>query len=333
MNEFELIEKFFGENSLSAGVQPGIGDDCALLDPTKGKKLAVSVDTLVADVHFPSSASAELIAQRALRVCLSDLAAMAAKPRWFTLALTMPDVNENWLSDFSKALFSVASEYDCELVGGDTTKGPLSISIQVMGEVEADQALLRSTAKAGDSIYVTGSLGDAAAALAVIQEKLKPDSESRAYFLERYYRPDPRFKEAQKIKALASAAIDISDGLLADLGHICQRSGVGAVLDLACLPFSAAMENEFLQKGITETQREAWALSGGDDYELCFTVSQENCQMIDEMTLSGTLNATAIGKITEGVEVRCYKQDQLVTPPLNTGYQHFAQDAQNDGNG
>lgn len=319
MNEFELIEKYFTPRTkrTGTGVIVGVGDDCSLLKTSSDKRLAVSVDTLVSEVHFPVDASAENIAQRALRVCLSDLAAIGADARWFTLALTLPEINETWLSAFSLALNEAAKEFDCVLVGGDTTKGPLTISIQVIGEVREQDALLRSTASPGDSIYVTGSLGDAAAALALINGKLKVESEITEYLLQRFYRPQPCFHAVKKIQGLASAAIDISDGLLADLAHICKQSHVGAEVDLQQLPYSFELE-----KCSSEEQREAWALSGGDDYELCFTVSEDKVQLIDEMTMSGTLNATAIGRIVEGSGVQCYKQGSLIKTE-NSGYLHF----------
>lgn len=324
MNEFELINKYFTPQTKLAGtgVLVGVGDDCSLLKIRTDKRLAVSVDTLVSGVHFPVDASPGDIAQRALRVCLSDLAAMGAEARWFTLALTLPDTNETWLSAFSQALVDAAKEFNCVLVGGDTTKGPLTISIQVMGEVDEQLALLRSGASPGDSIYVTGSLGDAAAALALMNgslqgENIRTNEEDGQYLLQRFYRPQPCFHEAKKIQGLASAAIDISDGLLADLGHICEQSHVGAEVDLQQLPYSSVLE-----KIANEAQRESWALVGGDDYELCFTVPAEKAQQIDEMTMSGTLNATAIGRIVEGSGVQCYKQGSLIKTE-NSGYLHF----------
>jgi len=325
MNEFHIIEHYFktlnsgSENSVKGeGVQVGIGDDCCLLEISARAQLAVSVDTLVEGVHFLENTPPELLGQRALRVCLSDLAAVAAQAKWFTLALTLPRADKAWLESFSKGLREAATKYSCTLVGGDTTRGPLTISIQVMGESAKGGALLRSGAQVGDSIYVTGSLGDAAAALAILQNELRPElKDDKAYLLERYYQPTVNFIAGRKIRALANSAIDISDGLLADLGHICTQSKVGAQIDTACLPYSDA-----LLRSANEEQRMQWASSGGDDYELCFTVSPENCRAVDEMTLSGTLNATAIGKITEGSGVQCYQQEKLIEPP-GEGYKHF----------
>lgn len=317
MNEFELIEKYFHWKGPQSGVATGIGDDACLLNLAQDTQLAVSVDTLVAGVHFPEDADAANIASRALRVCLSDLAAMGAEPRWFTLALTLPDVNEAWLAAFAVALKNTAEKFSCTLVGGDTTRGHLTLSLQVMGEVKKSQALLRSGAKPGDYVYVTGTLGDAAAALAMLQNKLKVTNEIQTFLLGRFYEPELAFSAMRKIQGLSSAAIDISDGLLADLGHICEQSHVGAEIDLDYLPYS----DEVLAIS-SENQRETWALSGGDDYELCFTVPEARISVVDEMTVSGTLNATAIGRIVEGSKVQCYKQGKL-SSFISSGYKHF----------
>lgn len=323
LNEFELINKYFASRPSGAGVALGIGDDCALLDLPAGSSLAVTVDTLVEGVHFPADADAELLAQRALRVNLSDLAAMGAKPLWFTLALTLPEADAQWLTDFSRGLFAAAGEYNCSLVGGDTTRGPRTISIQMMGAVEAGRALTRSGARAGDQIYVTGSLGDGAAALAVIQEKVKTEGADRDYLLGRYYRPEPRLRESHQLIGLASAAIDISDGLLADLGHICSHSGVGATLHLEQIPMSVALER--LE---TNEDKLAWALSGGDDYELCFTVPPSKVQALEAIIQSGDIDARAIGVIDETQGLRCLRDGKIVSYQQR-GYQHFDSSTEN----
>lgn len=315
LNEFELIEQYFHRQSQGRGVILGIGDDCALLELPPGQSLAVTVDTLVEGVHFPTGADAELLAQRALRVNLSDLAAMGAEPLWFTLALSLPEVDEQWLNDFSRGLFDAAHEYSCTLVGGDTTRGPLTISIQMTGAVEATKALTRGEAKPGDLVYVTGSLGDGAAALALLQGQAAADSAAESYLQERYYRPAPRLKEGRLLGGLATAAIDVSDGLLADLGHICQRSGVGASIQLERIPLSPAV------RGLETAQDKlAWALSGGDDYQLCFTAPQSG--ELKAMMESGELDATAIGVIEEAPGIRCLRDGQTVSFQ-QTGYQHF----------
>ncbi len=316
MGEFELINQYFKRSAMCNTVALGVGDDCCLLQPPPGKQLAISVDTLVADVHFPAGGDPEAIAERALCVSLSDLAAMGAEPLWFTLSLTMPEANQAWVAAFSKGIFRVASGYDCELVGGDTTRGPLSVSVQVMGSVEPALAMKRSGAEAGDQVFVTGTLGDGAAALAAFSGTLKADNESFQYLSQRYYHPMPRFKAAQTLAPLTSAAIDISDGLLADLGHICEASGVGARVFVESLPLSSAVKN----CAVTRLQHQ-WALSGGDDYQLCFTVPAARLPKMETLIERG-LDATHIGEITEGRGVHC----RLVGEPFdidNKGFNHF----------
>jgi len=320
MNEFQLIQQFFqreqAENP-AAGVVLGIGDDCALLQMPAGKQLAVSVDTLVADVHFPADAEPELIAERALRTNLSDLAAMGAEPLWFTLALTLPQADEEWLRSFSRGLFRCAREFGIALVGGDTTSGALSITIQVMGALASHHAMRRDGANVGDFILVTHSVGDGAAALASIQDRITLSDENRYYLHERFYRPTPRLKESQLIRELASSALDVSDGLVADLQHICDASDVGAIIDVDTLPLSPvvlALNNL--------PQAYEWALSGGDDYELCFTVSPENMPDIAMLIAQGKLQATVIGEIIAGQRVICEFDGEPFTL-TQTGYTHF----------
>ncbi len=327
MHEFELIQRYFSRAPHGEGVMLGVGDDAALLQVPPGQTLAVSVDTLVAGVHFPADAPAQEIAQRALRVNLSDLAAMGAKPAWFTLALTLPEVNEPWLADFSRGLYAAADEFSCALVGGDTTAGPLSVTVQVMGFVSAERALRRSGAGVGDTVFVTHCLGDGAAGLAVVEGKMLQgatalDENHKAYLRQRFYRPQPRVREGQLLAGLASAAQDISDGLLADLGHICNASGVGAELELTSLPLSPA-----LQALNDSSQVLPWALSGGDDYELCFTLPAARLAQLNKMITGGLLQATAIGKIVAGSGVRCLSSGQPVTfdaRKYTDGYRHFS---------
>ena len=318
--EFQLIQQFFQREQAeqpAEGVLLGIGDDCALLQIPEGKQLAVSVDTLVAGVHFPADADAELIAERALRTNLSDLAAMGADPLWFTLALTLPDANEGWLRRFSRGLFSCARAYGIALIGGDTTSGPLTVTIQVMGAVAPGAAMRRDGANIGDFVLVTHSLGDGAAALALIESRIQCDESSANYLHERFYRPVPRLRESALIRAYASAALDISDGLVADLQHICAASDVGAVIDVENLPLSAAV-----QTLNNPAQAVEWALSGGDDYELCFTVAAEKMADIAMLIAQGKLNATVVGEIVPGTKVICeYEGEPFAL--AKTGYQHF----------
>ncbi|MGQ9426820.1 thiamine-phosphate kinase [Gilvimarinus sp. F26214L] len=317
LDEFELIEKYFHRQLGGYGVLLGIGDDCALLQIPEGKALATSMDTLVADRHFPGNGDPELIAQRALRVNLSDLAAMGAEPLWFTLGLTLPSADPYWLEGFSRGLQGAADQFRCTLVGGDTTRGPLTITIQVMGAVEPKRALTRGNARPGDIIYVTGTVGDGAAALAVLQREFQVGKAAFDYFMAHYYRPLPRLREAQALAGIASAAIDVSDGLLQDLGHICEASGVGAVLQVERLPLSEA-----LAKLAGFEQSIEWALAGGDDYQLCFTVSQQQRYKVEKLIADRKLTARAIGMIDKGRGVKCVHKGQPYSVK-NTGYRHF----------
>ncbi|MDE1461824.1 thiamine-phosphate kinase [Spartinivicinus poritis] len=327
MSEFQLIANYFNQPSLtSVGESPaelGIGDDCALLSIPDQQQLAVSIDTLVADVHFPAEAAAEQIGYRALAVSVSDLAAMGATPSWFTLALTLPEANESWLAEFAKGLSCAANQFGIRLIGGDTTKGPLTISIQVQGIVSARQTMLRSNAKVGDHIYVSGTLGDAAAALDYVipQPMLSAnDTPTIAFLYQRYFQPEPRLLLGKQLATLGvNCAIDISDGLLADLGHILEASAkaeqpLGAQIDLTALPISQALVSQ-----TNKAQATHLALTGGDDYELCFTASTELAQQLSPLVEAGEI--TLIGNITTqpGI-VDNQGQSIMVT---HSGYQHF----------
>lgn len=324
--EFELIREYFAShfqtgaqpagkpvargNAAQSSVELGIGDDCALLVPPAGKMLATSVDTLVADVHFPAAADPYRIASRSLRVNLSDLAAMNAEPLWFTLALTLPESNAEWLEPFARGLADTARLFGITLVGGDTTKGPLSITIQVTGACE--RPLRRDGAGSGDHIFVSNKLGAAAAGLPIVLGDLEPSAEQRQQAEDAYYFPEPQFSVARAIGPYASAALDISDGLLADLGHICSASNLGAQLDLDRFPIAelaAAMD--------AETALET-ALTGGDDYQLCFTVPDEHLSAVQQLKLP----ISAVGRMRSVPGIHCQLNGQTWQPRV-TGYRHF----------
>jgi len=317
VGEFELIEEYFRQGGGGLGVALGIGDDCALLQVPAGRQLAVSMDTLVGGIHFPKNADPELIAERALRVNLSDLAAMGAEPLWFTLGLTLPEADKQWIKGFSEGLFRVANEYNIALVGGDTTKGALAMTIQVHGAVEPDKALLRSGARAGDLIFTTGCVGDGAGALAVIKQELEVGKSAFNYLMQHYYRPEPQIAAGSLLVGLATSAIDISDGLLADLGHICTESGVGAELRLEQLPLS-----DPLKKLVPREQAFDWALAGGDDYQLCFTLPKQNLPRLEQLIDQHKLEAHHVGEVVQGSGITCLHKGELFEVGSH-GYQHF----------
>ena len=315
MNEFQLVERYFTWPEADA-VELGIGDDCALLKTAQDNLMAVSIDTLIEEVHFPRGAPANLVGQRALRVCLSDLAAMGAEPSCFTLSLTLPSANEDWLEDFSRGLREVAQRFDCALVGGDTCRGPvLSISIQVHGFVSSKRAFRRSGAKVGDDIYVTGFLGDGAAALVAVKGNQYGD-DFYPYFENKFYKPEPRFKEAREFKHLIHSAIDLSDGLIADLGHICRASMLGAQLEEGGLPISPQAKTSFPKEQLLE-----WALKGGDDYELCFTAPKSTRANLLALADQNQFSVYRIGSMVKGSDV--HYGNRSSSDFEAGGYRHF----------
>jgi len=308
VDEFELIRRFFLRAGGASGVTVGVGDDGAVLVPEPGRELVAVVDTLVEGVHFPADIRPEDLGYRAVAVNLSDIAAMGARPRWMTLALTIPRADEQWLSGFSAGLGQAAGEV--ALVGGDTTRGDeVVVSVQIIGDVAAGSALLRSGACVGDTVFVTGTLGDAAAGLELIRR-----GRADTYLSGRYYRPVARVAFGQSLAGRASAAIDVSDGLAGDLGRLLAASGVGAELDIDRLPVSEALRAAF-----DGPARRRFTLSGGDDYELVFTARPE------DVPASGDLRVTAIGQVVAGDALVC-REGGVVVPPADYGgggYDHF----------
>ena len=300
MGEFDLIRQYFQRPVRHAAL--GIGDDCALLQPATGCQIAVSSDMLVQGTHFFADADPYLLGHKALAVNLSDLAACGARPLAFTLALALPAADPSWLAPFSRGLLALADRHDCELVGGDTTRGPLNICITVFGKVPApggrSQALLRSGARAGDDIYVSGTLGDARLALEAIggQWALPDALFERAGA--RLHRPDPRVALGQALRGLASSAIDISDGLLGDLGHVLTASGVGARLDAACLVERIACRGAALDAVVPPQHQLHCILAGGDDYELAFTAAADQREAVAEAAQACATPVNRIGTVT-----------------------------------
>lgn len=322
-SEFDIIRRYFTLDDSRQDIVLGVGDDCALLSPPAGKLLATTVDTLVAGVHFPLNTSAADIACKAIAVNLSDLAAMAAEPAWLTLALTLPDVDESWLEDFSRAFQQTAQHYGVQLIGGDTTRGPLSITVQATGYVSADRVMRRDAAKPGDNIYLTGTIGDAALALRMHQTDLlkSENSDDAEYLLSRLNRPEPRVDFAQAVSAYARCAIDVSDGLLADLGHIISASHCGARLELETLPLSDAFLSVYANNA--EDVDLLNVLSGGDDYELCLSINPDFEFEVQKLAETFNLPLTRIGQITDSGVIECIDQQGSSVSFTTTGYQHF----------
>lgn len=315
--EFALIDRIRARSKGRDDIVLGIGDDAALLQPLAGHWLAVTADTLNSGVHFPPETLPADIGWKTLAVNLSDLAAMGAEPAWGTLALSLPEAHATWIDAFADGFFALADAHDWRLIGGDTTRGPLSLSVTAFGQVPHGQALRRDGAQVGDDIWVTGTLGDAAGALALWQRgeldvRCSAVDTDREFLRQRLLRPVPRVQLGLALRTIATAAVDVSDGLMADLGHIAARSGVGAEVDAELLPCSTA-----LQRVLGRETARSRALQGGDDYELCFTSNPGMRARIQSLSDGTGLRLSRIGCITKGEGVHCGGKD------LQGGYQHF----------
>lgn len=321
MTEFDLIRRHF--TRATPGAVLGVGDDAALLHVSPGMELAVSTDMLVSGTHFFPDADPFSLGHKTLAVNLSDMAAMGATPRWATLAVALPGADEAWLKQFSAGFFALAQQHGVELVGGDTTRGPLNLCVTIIGEVPAAQALRRSGAQSGDEIWVSGSLGDAALALAHLQGHTVLSAAEFAACAAALYQPQPRVALGTALRGIASSAIDISDGLLADLGHVLDASQVGARLDFAALPVSPAMRGHVNRAAANNLLGIQCVLSGGDDYELCFTAPTVRHAEILKIGASLELPLTPIGEIVTGHG--CIVHDASGNPikPESSGYDHF----------
>ena len=340
--EFDLIEHYFKQPALRRAMarpQPrvalGIGDDCALLAPAPGMQLAVSTDMLVEGRHFLSTVDPARLGHKALAVNLSDLAACGARPVAFTLSLALPSVDEPWLAGFSNGLFALADEHGCELMGGDTTRGPLTISITVFGEVPTGGALLRSGAKAGDDVWVSGTLGDARLALEVFRGTLNLPAEQFELARRRMEQPTPRVALGQALRGIASAAVDASDGLIGDLGHILKASGVGATLDadaaVRLIATGSALAGAAAGDGHDVPAAIAWrlailrtcALSGGDDYELVFTAPAAARGAVEYAGQEAATPVTRIGQIEALAGLRIVDADGQPVVQSFSSFDHF----------
>lgn len=323
LSEFDIIRRYFAAAGARRGdVAVGVGDDAAVVDVPPDRQLVLAMDTLVSGVHFPEETRAEDIGHKALAVNLSDLAAMGAEPAWATLALTAPRNDPAWLAAFAEGFSALAREAGVQLIGGDTTRGPLTVTVQVHGFVPRGQAVLRSGARPGDVIYVSGSLGDAGLALRRWQQGMVPSSADERYLATRLNRPVPRLQEGRALRGLASAMIDVSDGLAADLGHILEASGVGATLELDTLPLSPAFQQVCAAMG--ETQGARLALGAGDDYEVCFTVPAARCEQVEREFAACEYACRRIGVIEARTGLRVRQADGSPLLFERGGHDHFA---------
>jgi thiamine-monophosphate kinase len=316
-SEFDLIARHFARPAANAVL--GVGDDCALLNVTNGMDLATSTDTMVSGTHFFPEVDPEHLGHKALAVNLSDMAAMGAMPYWAMLAITLPNVDHAWLGAFTKGFFDLAEEFNVSLVGGDTTRGPLSLTVTIMGEVPAGAALRRSGAKAGNDIWVSGQIGDAALAVAHRHGRLKLDEADYNEAVMKLYEPIPRVQLGQALRGLATAAIDISDGLLADLTHICRLSGVGATVELERIPLSAIGA-----KHVESDAGRTAIVAGGDDYELCFTAHPNSRESIDDLQQMLGVPLRRIGQVRRGKGVSLLGPDGKAVKVDGRGYDHFS---------
>lgn len=317
-SEFELIARYF--TRATPGAVLGIGDDCALLRPTPGCELAVSKDLLVEGRHFLAGTDAERLGHKCLAVNLSDLAAMGATPRWVMLGVALPAADEGWIAAFARGFFALADRHGVELVGGDTTRGPLVVSVTIFGEVPSGSALRRDGACIGDDVWVSGATGEAALALAHLQCRTQVAPALLPHCLDRLEQPLPRLELGVRLRGLAHSAIDVSDGLLADLGHILERSGVGAELELPRMPLAPALG----ACSDAQLARDC-LLAGGDDYELVFTAPVARRAAIEALQVQPAIALSRIGRIVAGRQLHLLDAHGQDVAPARRGYDHFGE--------
>lgn len=319
--EFDLIARIRRRCAIRRGdVALGIGDDAAVLDVPAGRQLVACTDTLVAGVHFPAATAPGDIGWKSLAVNLSDLAAMGAEPAWALLALTLPGADTSFVEGFADGFAQLAHAHDVALIGGDTTQGPLSVTVTALGVVPVGEALTRGGARVGDGVFVTGTLGDAAGALRLLEAgRTAALGESGAVLRARLDRPEPRIAAGLALRGIASACIDVSDGLLADLGHVCMASAVGAGIDADALPISPELAALFDTRNCRDL-----AISGGDDYELCFTAPSARAKEIVAALAPAGCGVTRIGRIVAGSGVRVLDADTHDIGVARVGWEHFS---------
>ena len=319
-SEFDVIKKYFTFSNSRDDVILAGGDDCACVSVPENKQLLITTDTLICGVHFPENTSPEDIAYKSLMVNLSDLAAMGATPAWVTLAISLPDINENWLQAFSNQFSAVLSKFNISLIGGDTTKGALSITIQAMGVSDKNKILRRDQAELNDKIFVTGNIGDASVGLQAVLNQL--DDKNLLSCVNSLNRPEARVDFAEELTLYSKCAIDISDGLVADLGHIVSASFCGANINLSDIPLSSATRYyfDFYHKSTTDW---SMVLTQGDDYELCFTVNKENESAVISLAKKHQLKVSCIGEVTDSDKLIFTDSNNEVVNFSSTGFKHF----------
>ncbi|MTJ02112.1 thiamine-phosphate kinase [Idiomarina piscisalsi] len=324
-DEFSLINDYFANRSACrSDVAIGIGDDGAVVKPLPEHDLVVVTDTLVEGVHFDKTTPPRAIGHKAVAVNLSDLAAMGAQPSWISLALTCPNTDNDWLAEFSSGLDEICRYYDCQLIGGDTTKGPLTVTVTAHGQLPTGTAISRSGAKPGDWVYVSGSLGDAGLGLKVTQNKVSTTGRHLQHVIERLHYPTPRVAMGQVLRGVATSCIDVSDGLVADLGHLLKQAQVSAQIELEKLPLSLA-----LTETLEANEALAMALTAGDDYELCFTLPEEHRGRMETLTSHLKTKPVCIGRIVKGAEAQIdmhYEGEPWELPEGYKSFNHFATD-------
>ena len=319
LSEFSLIERYFRKaGAMRSDVHLGVGDDAALLQSPPGAELVATMDTLVEGVHFPRGSPAASIGHRVLAVNLSDLAAMGARPAWALLSVTLPTIDESWLEEFTAGFNALAQAHDVALVGGNTTSGPLCITVQILGHVVKSTALLRSRGRPGDRVFVSGTPGDAAAGLAVEQGKLPAPSDPDGYLRNRFLYPSPRVALGDCLRSYATACIDVSDGLLGDVEKLAHASGCGAAIELSSVPVS-----EELIRAVGEPRARELALTGGEDYEICFTVSPANVERLRHNLPPERWGYCCIGTLREVPGVVVTDQGNVIEFS-HSGWDHFA---------
>jgi len=318
-SEFELIKKYFHDlTDQDPSVKCGIGDDAAIIQVPEGREVVLSMDTLLEGTHFPVDTSPSDIGYKALAVNLSDMAAMGAVPKWVLLSISLPESNEAWIKEFASGFLKLAKQHSISLIGGDMSRGALSITINIQGLVAVDSALKRDGAQKDDLIYVTGTLGDAGVGLDIIQGKQSIGNEYKAFFLNSLNRPEVSIEAGLRIREIANSAIDVSDGLVADLGHILDASHVGAEIEVKNLPLSEAM-----QQCMDETIAWNYALTSGDDYKLCFTASAEQHELIISTFKEINIPVSCIGMIKQEAGLQLKLPDGACFEPSWKSYQHF----------